>query len=120
MPTKVYFNSACPVCKAGIEYQKGKVDDSNETEWIDVHTQSDAAGEVGADLEFIRERLHVVDDAGQLHVGADAFIAIWARSPRQRWIARIVSTRLVRPVFRRVYNMFAAALYRWNQRRKHW
>jgi hypothetical protein len=49
---KVYYNSACPVCKAGIESQRGKMEACGlaEVEWIDVHNNPEAVAEVGADL----------------------------------------------------------------------
>ena len=36
----VYFNSACPVCRTGIEWQQGRAS-SCEIEWIDVHHAPD-------------------------------------------------------------------------------
>jgi hypothetical protein len=41
---KVYYNSACPVCKAGIESQKGK-ESSCEIQWNDVHQHHDLVSE---------------------------------------------------------------------------
>ena len=76
--TKVYYNSACPVCDAGIAYQRRKLQGCDaEVEWVDVHARNEAAGEVGADLELVRERLHVVDAAGAVRVGSEAFRALW-------------------------------------------
>lgn len=45
----------------------------SELEWIDVHQLNGAASEIGAELEFVRERLHVVDEEGVVHLGSDAF-----------------------------------------------
>ena len=57
---KVYYNSACPVCKAGIEGQMEK-GSSCEIQWADVHKDNALVSEVHAELEYVRERLHVVD-----------------------------------------------------------
>jgi predicted DCC family thiol-disulfide oxidoreductase YuxK len=116
---KVYYNSACPVCKAGIEGQMKK-DSLCEVQWNDVHNDNALASEVEADLAFVRERLHVVDESGKIQVGFDAFLAIWRNSPKETWKARLLGLPVVRPLCRLAYNLFAAALYRWNLSKKHW
>jgi predicted DCC family thiol-disulfide oxidoreductase YuxK len=119
--TKVYYNSACPVCNAGIEYQRRKLKDSSaEIEWIDVHERNDAACDVNPDLEFVRKRLHVVDEAGDVHVGADAFAELWSQTPGQKPLARIARIPGLRPLWRWLYNGFAALLYRWNRLNRRW
>jgi predicted DCC family thiol-disulfide oxidoreductase YuxK len=97
--------------------QKGS---SCEIRWADVHKDNALVREVDADLEFVRERLHVVDEAGRLHVGFDAFLAIWRNSPTERWKARLYGLPLVKQSCRLMYNLFAAALYKWNRSKNHW
>jgi predicted DCC family thiol-disulfide oxidoreductase YuxK len=116
---KVYFNSACPVCKAGIESQKGKMPEC-PVDWNDVHLDNELVRDLGAGLEFVRERLHVLDEEGQLQVGWDAFITIWRHSPGERWKARLGSLPAVRQLCSLAYNLFARALYRWNRHSHHW
>ena len=119
--TKVYYNSACPVCDAGIAYQQRKLHGSDaRIDWIDVHADNGAVAEVGAELEFVRERLHVLDQQGVKQVGSEAFRALWALTPRQRWLAWLSGLPLVRSLWRWSYNGFAAALYRWNRLRGRW
>ena len=119
--TKVYYNSACPVCKAGIEFQQRKLGEASEgVEWIDVHRYNEAACEVNPDLELVRERLHVVDETGGVHVGADAFAELWSKTPGQNAWARIVRAPGIRPLSRWLYNGFAALLYRWNRINRRW
>ncbi len=92
MSSKVYYNSACPVCNAGIKGQRQRMEACviGDIEWVDVHTNPAALSEVGASLEQVRERLHVKDSDGQLHVGADAFTRLWSQTRGQRWLARLV------------------------------
>jgi predicted DCC family thiol-disulfide oxidoreductase YuxK len=119
--TKVYYNSACPVCYAGIKLQRRKLRGCPaRVDWIDVHSDNAAAGEIGADLEFVRERLHVVDDSGEIRVGSEAFSALWKLTPHQGWLAGLSALPVIRTLFRWAYNGFAAALYRWNRRRGRW
>ena len=116
---KVYYNSACPVCKAGIEGQKAK-ESICEIQWKDIHQFNNIVSEVNADLDSVRERLHVVDENGQVQIGFDAFLAIWQHSPNERWKSKLLGLLLVRQFCKVVYNLFAAALYMWNKSNKHW
>lgn len=116
---KVYYNSACPVCKAGIEGQMGK-DSSCKIQWNDIHKDNSLVSDVNAELEFVRERLHVVDEKGSLQIGFDAFLVIWRNSPSEIWKYKFFNLPLVKHACRLLYNLFAAALYRWNRSKKHW
>lgn len=122
MPNKVYYNSACPVCKAGINDQRQRMEsyDIQDIEWIDVHTNPDAAAEVGSSLEQVRERLVVKDTTGKLNIGADAFIYLWLQTPSLRWLAKLMQLPLIHKLFQLSYNGFARLLYRWNRAKKHW
>ena len=75
---KVYYNSGCPLCKAGIESQRCRMaaQGVDDVAWIDVHTDPAAVNDIGASLEFVRERLHVICDEGAPQIGIDAFSAI--------------------------------------------
>lgn len=115
----VYFNSACPVCRTGVEWQQGQAS-SCEIEWIDVHNAPDAVADVGAALEDVRERLHVRDAQGRVLVGADAVAFVMGSSPGQRWLGRLSMLPVIRPVMRWAYDAFARVLYRWNRRKGSW
>jgi predicted DCC family thiol-disulfide oxidoreductase YuxK len=119
--TKVYYNSACPVCDAGIRYQRARLEGCGvEVEWIDVRENNQVVEDLGADLEQVRERLHLVDETGAVRVGAEAFAELWRRTPGQGWLAVLARLPIVRTGFRWAYNGFARVLYRWNRRKGHW
>lgn len=118
-PLKVYYNSACPVCKAGIEHQKGKME-ACPVEWKDVHSNNRLVSQLHAELEQVRKRLHVVDELGRVHVGFDAFLIIWQHSPTEKWKAKLLALPLVKQLAHISYNLFAAILYKWNRVKKHW
>jgi predicted DCC family thiol-disulfide oxidoreductase YuxK len=122
MRSKVYYNSACPVCNAGIKSQRQRMSASgvDGVEWVDVHKHPEAASEVGASLEQVRERLYVRDPDGKLNVGADAFMRLWEATPGQRWLARLLSLPVVRMLTRLAYNAFASLLYQWNRIKGRW
>jgi len=122
MPSKVYYNSACPVCNAGIQAQRQRMKACGvkDVEWIDVHTQPGAVEEAGATLESIRERLHVKTADGRVDVGADAFTHLWSQTPGQRWLAAVFRLPVLKQVTHLLYNGFARLLYRWNRVKRHW
>ena len=122
MPSKVYYNSACPVCNAGIKDQRRRMQECgvDDIEWVDVHNNPDAVSEVGSSLEQVRERLYVKDNNGQINIGADAFIHLWQQTPNQRWLAWLFQLPIIRALARLIYNGFAWLLYRWNRALKHW
>ena len=119
--TRVYYNSACPVCDAGVKYQKRRLaDKAAEVEWIDVHASNEAVCEIDAQLEFVRERLHVVDEQGTVHVGSEAFAELWGKTRGLEALARLVRVPGMRTISRWLYNGFARTLYRWNRSRRRW
>jgi predicted DCC family thiol-disulfide oxidoreductase YuxK len=118
---KVYYNSACPVCDAGIGAEKRRMQAcSVDAEWIDIHRDPEALEEIGARQEFVRERLHVVDDSGTLQIGAAAIGALWSTTPQRRRFAALLRLPVMRTLASWLYNGFAAVLYRWNRMRGRW
>jgi predicted DCC family thiol-disulfide oxidoreductase YuxK len=125
----VYYNSACPVCRRGIEWQKGQMS-ACAIEWIDVHASQDAVAQIGAglgrddfestDIESVRERLHVRDAQGRVLIGADAVALMMQRTSGQRWLGRFASLPMIRPAMRWAYDAFARVLYRWNRSKGRW
>lgn len=114
---EVLFNSACPVCKAGIEFQKNKVTDTTVL-WCDINQDNDVLN--GLEIERVRKLLHVRGQNGQLYIGIYAFIELWKRSPKHRFLATLFSLPGITFLAKHAYNGFAELLYRWNRFNKHW
>ncbi|MGH8175337.1 MAG: thiol-disulfide oxidoreductase DCC family protein [Steroidobacter sp.] len=118
---KVYYNSACPVCNAGIRDQRRRMEAcSAAIDWIDIHRDPQRVADIGASQEFVRERLHLLDENGDVQVGSDAFHALWKRTPGQRHLARFIDLPVIRTAVRWTYNAFAALLYSWNRANRRW
>ena len=118
-PTTVYYNSASPVCDAGIASQKNKMSGCNIA-WVDVHQHPERVKDLGVELEFVRERLHVKDEAGRTLVGAAALVALWDKTPSQRAWAQVARWPGLGVLIGWGYNIFAKLLYRWNRLRHRW
>jgi predicted DCC family thiol-disulfide oxidoreductase YuxK len=115
----VFYNSACPVCNAGVNHQKRRMKNCY-VEWNDVSANNELVDQLDASLEFVRERLHVKNAAGEVFVGIDAFIALWEISPDDSWKAAILKRPVIHGLATAFYNAFAWSLYRWNRMRRHW
>ena len=119
----VWYNTKCPVCDAGIDWQRNRLvraARAGAIEFRDINLEPDALARFGADVEDVRRRLHAVDAEGRLHLGADCAIAIWLRTPGDAWLGRALNLPLIRPMTRFAYDRFADLLYAWNRRKGHW
>jgi predicted DCC family thiol-disulfide oxidoreductase YuxK len=119
----VWYNTRCPVCSAGIDFQRSRLlaaVRAGSIEFRDINLDPDALAGYGVSLEDIRRRLHATDAAGHLLVGADVAIAIWRRTPGQGWLASLVGNPVMRQLNRVLYDRFADLLYAWNRRKGHW
>ena len=119
----VWYNTKCPVCNAGIDWQRSRLVGAARAglvEFRDINLAPDALARFGATLADVRRRLHGVDADGRLHVGADCAIAIWRATPGDGWLARLVGLPGIHQISRFGYDRFADLLYAWNRRKGHW
>ena len=119
----VWYNTKCPVCNAGIDWQRNRLVQAVRAgiiEFRDINLEPDALARFGASLEDIRRRLHAVDSDGKLHVGADCAIAVWRATPGHAWLGRILGLPGIVQIARFGYDRFADVLYAWNRSKGHW
>ena len=119
----VWYNTKCPVCNSGIEWQSNrlvKAARAGAIEFRDINLEPDALSHIPASLEDVRRRLHGADTNGQSFIGADCAIEIWLRTPGDIWLGKLAGSALLRPITRIVYDRFADLLYLWNRRKGHW
>jgi predicted DCC family thiol-disulfide oxidoreductase YuxK len=106
----VCYNGSCPVCRTEIEHYR-QLDSGNDTlAFLDVTADPAAAARHALVGDTPLRRLHAVAADGRLLAGLDAFIAIWERLPRYRWLARLVQRSGVRPAAGWAYERIAAPL----------
>ncbi|ANH67738.1 thiol-disulfide oxidoreductase DCC family protein [Mitsuaria sp. 7] len=115
----VYYNSACPVCDAGVCAMRARISE-RDVEWVDVHRHPERLAALGLDLESVRERLHLVDADGRLQVGATALVTTWSLQPRWGWLLKPLRLPGLRTLSSWAYIVFARVLYRWNRSQGHW
>lgn len=96
----MYFDGACPVCAREIAlYQRAA--GAEQIQWQDLSPPQAPAPDLGRAEALAR--LHVRDDAGRLHVGADAFLLLWRSLPswrrRTRWLDHAPGRALLRAAY---------------------
>lgn len=116
---KVYFNSACPVCNAGITSQKDK-STACPIQWKDIHKDNQLVDELNKNLSTVRKYLHVTDEKNQKYIGIEAFILLWKNSPKEQWKAKLFALPVVLQIAQLGYYVFANCLYFWNVQKKNW
>ena len=110
---KVYFNNSCKICKAEIDlYKKEKV---QEIDWIDITNNSTAEKETSKKDKDLLRRLHVKD--GDIVVGgAKAFLLVWKRIPKYKFLYNFFKTPIIFSLFSFSYEIAAFFLYLKNRK----
>ena len=85
---KVYFNNSCSVCRMEINHYKRF---NEKLGWIDVTNNKEAQKETAKSSAELIRRLHVKQD-GKIYQGIDAFLIVWSRLPKYRWLYKLVKT----------------------------
>jgi predicted DCC family thiol-disulfide oxidoreductase YuxK len=119
----VWYNTKCPVCNFGIEWQRSRLARAARAgaiEFRDIGLEPDALAHVGVDIEDVRRRLYGINAEGAVFIGADCAVEIWRRTPGDAWLAYCLGARFIRPFANFGYNRFADLLYAWNRWMKHW
>ncbi len=121
-PVEVFYNSACPVCDAGVRQSAPRHGEGRRLRaCLDRHDpRSEALSRDGLTLEHVRRHLYARDASGTLHRGADAFAMLWKATPGRRWLGRLIALPVIRPLARASYDWFADRLYAWNRRHGRW
>ena len=105
---KVYFNNSCKICKAEIDlYKKEKID---EIDWVDITDNELAEKETSKDSKQLLRRLHVKDGEKVLG-GAEAFLLLWKKMPKYKFLYNFFKLPIVFSLFSIFYEIVAFFLF---------
>ena len=105
---KVYFNNSCKICKAEIDlYKKENIKEIN---WVDITNNSLAEDETSKTEKELLRRLHVKDGEKVLQ-GAEAFLTLWKKIPKYRFLYNFFKLPVIFNLFSFVYEIVAFFLY---------
>ena len=110
---KVYFNNSCKICKAEIDmYKKEQIKEIN---WIDITNNNLAEEETSKNSKELLRRLHVVEDEKVIE-GAKAFLVLWNKMPKYRFLYKFFKLPIIFNIFSIGYEIIAFFLYLKNKK----
>ena len=110
---KVYFNNSCKICKAEIDlYKKEKI---REIEWVDITDNNLAEKETSKNSKELLRRLHVVENEKVIQ-GAEAFLALWKKIPKYKFLYNLFKLPIIFNLFSLLYELIAFFLYLKNKK----
>ena len=110
---KVYFNNSCKICKAEIDlYKKEKI---NEIDWVDITDNELAEKETSKDSKQLLRRLHI-KDGEKIFGGAEAFLLLWKKMPKYKFLYNFFKLPIIFSIFSVVYEIVAFFLYLKNKK----
>jgi predicted DCC family thiol-disulfide oxidoreductase YuxK len=115
----VLYNDQCPVCSLEIDHYRALCEKRTlplAFEKISRHGEVLQASGLSADEA--KKRLHVRLPSGEIRVGVDAFLALWAEMPGYRILGRVIAFPGMYHSACLIYDrVLAPLLYWWDQRR---
>ena len=110
---KVFFNNSCKICRSEINlYKKENVKD---IVWIDITNNSDAEKETSRNDKELLRRLHVKED-GKIVQGAEAFLYVWKKIPKYKFLYKFFKLPIIFTIFKYGYEIIAFFLYLKNKK----
>ena len=110
---KVYFNNSCKICKAEIDlYKKEQI---KEIDWVDITNNDLAEKETSKNSKDLLRRLHVKDGEKVIQ-GAEAFLFLWRRMPKYKFLYNFFKLPIIFSLFSLGYEVVAFFLYLKNKK----
>jgi len=112
---EVWFNGDCPVCSREIgAYDRAARRRDLPLRFNDSMRVSRPLAAYGLRREHLERRLYLRDEQGHIVSGFPAVIAVWARIPEYRWLARVFSWTPLLAVCESLYDhVVAPGLAHW-------
>ena len=110
---KVYYNESCSICRAEINlYKKQNI---KEIEWVDITNNIVAEKDTSKNNKTLLRRLHVEED-GQVFGGAKAFLLVWKKIPKYKFLYNFFKLPIIFNIFSIFYEIIAFFLYLKNKK----
>ena len=110
---KVYFNNSCKICRTEINmYKKENIED---IDWIDITDNKNAEKETSKNDKELLRRLHIKEN-DQVIEGAEAFLYVWKRIPKYKFLYSFFKLPIIFTIFKYVYEIAAYFLYLKNKK----
>jgi len=107
MKPTMFYDGGCPLCRREVAHYH-RLDRADRVRWVDITREPEALASLGIGYAAARERLHAIDEQGQVVSGVSAFVTVWRQLPGYRHLARVVQRLGLAPVLNWGYARFAA------------
>tara|TARA_Y100000996_G_C22017394_1_gene435295 strand:- start:139 stop:489 length:351 start_codon:yes stop_codon:yes gene_type:complete len=108
MGIKVFFNNSCNICRLEINHYK-KISNGN-FEWVDITNNEEAIKITSKTQKELLRRIHVIEN-GQIISGAKAFLIIWSKMPKYKFLSKLFSVKPFFIIFHYLYELAAYFLF---------
>ena len=110
---KVYYNNSCKICRSEINmYKKENIED---IDWIDITDNKEAEKETSKNDKELLRRLHIKEN-DQVIEGAEAFLYVWKRIPKYKFLYSFFKLPIIFTIFKYGYEIVAYFLYLKNKK----
>ena len=110
---KVYYNESCNICRAEVNlYKKQNIE---EIEWVDITDNIVAEKNTLKDNKTLLRRLHV-KEGGKVFGGARAFLLVWKKIPKYKFLYNFFKLPIIFTLFSFFYEIVAFFLYLKNRK----
>ena len=110
---KVYYNESCKICRAEVNlYKKQNI---KEIEWVDITNNTAAEKNTSKDNKTLLRRLHV-EGGGEIFGGAKAFLLVWKKIPKYKFLYTFFKLPIIFTLFSCFYEIIAFFLYLKNKK----
>lgn len=108
-PLRIYYDGACSICAAEIEYY-GRRDRASRLTLVDISAAEFDPAPLGLSRDELMYQMHAIDAAGRIYRNVEAFWAIWQAFPGSTLyglLGWLVTQPLLTPLTRLGYRLFA-------------
>jgi uncharacterized protein len=119
VPTVVYFNADCPVCRTEMTHYANLCANSQPNfRFIDSMQHPNEFAECGLRREHLERRVYLRNADGRILSGMPALLHLWSKMPEYRWLSKVLALPVLRPISTLLYDhVVAPSLASWATRR---
>ena len=110
---KVYYNESCSICRAEVNLYKRQ--NIQEIEWVDITNNTVAEKNTSKSNKDLLRRLHV-EEEGKIFGGAKAFLLVWKKIPKYKFLYNFFKMPIIFNIFSLFYEIVAFFLYQKNKK----
>jgi predicted DCC family thiol-disulfide oxidoreductase YuxK len=107
--TEVYYNGECPVCRSEMTHYETLCAHSQPTfRFIDSMQRPNELAGCGLRREHLERRVYLRDTDGRILSGMPALFRLWSTMPEYRWLSKVLTFPLLRPLSILLYDHIVA------------